>query len=186
MDSALFMTGLFVFGARILDVSLGTVRTILTIQGRLVLSFILGAAEITVWILVINEVILKIKESPVLVVFYALGFASGNVVGILVERKLAFGPTILKVFTKNRTQELKEVFKQLYLDATTFTGEGMRGPVTEIYVVCRRRDLDTIIPKVLETDPMAFYVTEQVRDLNRELKPIMAPVTGWRAIAKKK
>ena len=186
MSTTILLTGLLVFGARILDVSLGTVRTIVTVQGRLVLSFVLGVCEVTIWILVINQVIQKIQESPILVVFFALGFASGNVVGILVERQLAFGPIILKVFTKNKSRELRETFKQLYLGATSFTGEGMMGPVTELYVVCRRRDLRTIIPKVLETDSAAFYVTEQVRDVNRELKPISIPMTGWRSALKKK
>ena len=186
MSTTILLTGLLVFGARILDVSLGTVRTIVTVQGRLVLSFILGVCEVTIWILVINQVIQKIQESPVLVVFFALGFASGNVVGILVERQLAFGPIILKVFTKNRSKELKETFKQLYLGATLFTGESIMGPVTELYVVCRRKDLKTIIPKVLESDPAAFYVTEQVKDVNRELKPINTPMTGWRSVLKKK
>lgn len=186
MSTTILLTGLLVFGARILDVSLGTIRTIVTVQGRLILSFILGVCEVTIWILVINQVIQKIQESPILVVFFALGFASGNVVGILVERQLAFGPIILKVFTKTKARELKETFRQLYLGATAFTGEGIMGPVTELYVVCRRRDLKMIIPKVLETDPLAFYVTEQVRDVSRELKPINQPLTGWRAVLKKK
>ncbi|MFH2131615.1 MAG: DUF5698 domain-containing protein, partial [bacterium] len=152
MEPTILLTGLLIFGARILDVSLGTVRTIVTVQGRLLLSFVLGTCEVTIWILVINQVIQKIQESPVLVVFFAFGFATGNVVGILVERELAFGPIILKVFTKTRAPELIDAFRQLYLGTTAFTGEGMMGPVTELYVVCRRRDLKIIIPRIMKTD----------------------------------
>jgi len=186
MNTAMLLTGLFVFAARILDVSMGTVRTIVTVQGRYKLSFLLGAGEVTIWILVINQVIQKVQEFPVLIVFYSLGFASGNVVGILVEQKLAFGPVIIKIFTKNKHSELKALFEELFLDATSFTGEGARGPVTEIYVVCRRRDLENIIPRVLKIDPDSFYVIEQVRDVNRVLRPVKIPVTGWRAPLKKK
>jgi len=69
---------------------------------------------------------------------------------------------------------------------TTFVGEGMRGPVQELYVVCRRRDLKRLLPAIKEIDPDAFYITEQARDVNKVLKPVNTPITGWRAILKKK
>jgi hypothetical protein len=72
------------------------------------------------------------------------------------------------------------------LDVTTFSGLGTRGPVTEIYSVCRQNDLKHIIPILLKVDPKAFYVTEQVRDASPMLRPISAPLTGWRAVLKKK
>ena len=91
MDSSILLTGILIFFARIVDVALGTLRTIVTVQGRTVNAFFLGIAEVIIWILVVSTVVHQIKETPVLIVFYALGFASGNVVGILVERKLEIG-----------------------------------------------------------------------------------------------
>ena len=96
-DPGILVTGGIVFLARICDVSIGTVRTIITVQGRTVIAFFLAVCELTIWILVASTVINQVKEQPVLIVFYAVGYATGNVVGILVERKLAFGITILKV-----------------------------------------------------------------------------------------
>jgi uncharacterized protein YebE (UPF0316 family) len=186
MDQTLLITGLLVFVARVLDVGIGTIRTIITVQGRMVTAFFLGIIEITLWITVAGTVIHQIKDSPVLVLFYALGFATGNVVGILAERKLAFGPIILKVITNRKADELTEAFRQLYLNVTRFHGEGVRGPVTELYAVCHRRDLKTIIPAIRRIDANAFYVTEQARDVSKILRPVHTPLTGWRAILKKK
>ncbi|WP_332468466.1 DUF2179 domain-containing protein [Desulfogranum marinum] len=61
-----------------------------------------------------------------------------------------------------------------------FHGEGMKGPVQELYIACRRRDLKWMIPKVYELDADAFYVVEQARDVNKVLKPVLTPLGGWR------
>lgn len=179
-DPAIFMTGLAVFIARIFDVSIGTVRTIVTVQGRTVIAFILAVFEVTIWITVVSAVINQVKEIPVLVVFYSLGYATGNVVGILVEKRLAFGMIILKVFSLTRGQELAKAFRDKGQPVTIFAGEGKTGPVLELYLACRRRDLTWMIPQIYEIDENAFYVVEQARDVSKVLKPVMTPLGGWR------
>ena len=106
LENHILLTGIVVFFARICDVSIGTVRTIVTVQGRSVIAFILALFEITIWVTVAGTVINQIKDQPLLVVFYAFGYATGNVVGIMVERKLAFGIIILKVLTRKAGLEI--------------------------------------------------------------------------------
>ena len=90
-DVMVFITGMMIFLARVIDVSLGTMRTLSTIQGRTQLAFLLGLTEVSIWLFVISAVVRSIPDRPILGLFYALGFATGNVVGILLERKIAFG-----------------------------------------------------------------------------------------------
>jgi uncharacterized protein YebE (UPF0316 family) len=177
---------MIIFVARIFDVSIGTVRTIVTVQGRTVIAFVLAIFEIVIWITVASAVINQIKEKPVLVVFYALGFATGNVVGILVERRLAFGFIILKVITKNAGPEMADSLRKKGQPVTSFIGEGMAGPVTELYIACRRRDLKWILPQVKKMDEDAFYVVEQARDVSKVLRPIHSPIGGWRSRSHRK
>jgi len=186
MDSQILLTGLVIFIARIFDVSIGTIRTIVTVQGRTVIAFFLAIVEITIWILVASAVINQVKEQPILTVFYAFGFATGNVVGILVERKLAFGLNILRVITRDSGSAIAGALREKGQPVTVFMGEGMRGPVAELYICCRRRDLRWILPEVKSKDPDAFYVLEPARDISRVLKPTHTPLGGWRAILKKK
>lgn len=185
-ESHFLITGMIIFFARVCDVSLGTIRTIVTVQGRTVIAFFLGLVEVVIWISIVSTIVLTINNSPVLVVFYAFGYATGNVVGILVERKLAFGLIVLRVITRMAGMSLVDRLRQCGQPVTVFTGEGMRGPVRELYVVCRRRDLKWLVPLVREEDPEAFYITEQARDVSKILRPIYQPVTGWRAVFKKK
>jgi uncharacterized protein YebE (UPF0316 family) len=179
-DPAILLTGIAVFIARIFDVSIGTVRTIVTVQGRTVMSFCLAVFEVTIWITVVSTVIHKITEMPILVIFYSFGYATGNVVGILVERKLAFGLIILKVFSTRHGQKMAKIFRDMGQPVTIFHGEGMTGPVTELYLACRRRDMKWMISKVYEIDSDAFYVIEQAKDVSKVLRPIYSPLGGWR------
>lgn len=179
-DLHVLLTGLMVFVSRICDVSIGTVRTIVTVQGRSVVAFFLAVFEVSIWITVVSTVINQVNQMPVLVIFYSLGFAAGNVIGILVEKKLAFGMIILKVFTQHDGQRMADDFRSRRQPVTVFQGEGMNGPVSELYIVCRRRDLRWLIPKVHEIDANAFYVVEMARDVSKILKPVYTPLGGWR------
>jgi uncharacterized protein YebE (UPF0316 family) len=172
MEFSILQTGIMIFFARVCDVSLGTVRTIATVQGRSVLAFFLGLFEVLIWITIVSAVVLHIKESPILGVFYAFGYATGNVVGILVERKLAFGLMVLRVITSDTGQKMAERLRKRGLAVTIFYGEGMNGTVTELYMAVRRKDLPWILSIVKEEDPAAFYITEQARDVSKSLKPI--------------
>jgi uncharacterized protein YebE (UPF0316 family) len=186
IDGDIILTGLVIFLARICDVSIGTIRTIVTVQGRTVIAFILALFEITIWILVASAVINQVKDQPILVVFYAFGYATGNVIGIVVEKKLAFGIIILKILTRNAGQQITDYLRSKGQPVTVFMGEGMTGPVSELYIACRRKDLKWILPEVRKLDEQLFYIVEQARDMSKVMKPVHTPLGGWRTAFKRK
>ena len=56
-DTQVLLTGALVFLARICDVSIGTIRTIVTVQGRTAIAFVLAIFEIPIWVTVAGTVI---------------------------------------------------------------------------------------------------------------------------------
>ena len=186
LDTHILLTGLFIFTARIVDVSLGTIRTIVTVQGRAVIAFFLAVIEITIWITVISTVIKQVDESPILIIFYSLGYACGNVSGILVERRLALGMKILKVFVTANGYALADKLRSLGQPVTIFQGEGMDGPVFELYIACQRKHLRRLLALIKEFDENLFYVIEPAMGMNKELRPFFSPRGGWRSRHKRK
>lgn len=178
-ESTVLMTGILIFFARICDVSFGTIRTIVTVQGRTVTAFFLAVCEVVIWVLVINAVIGQMNQQPVLVIFYALGYATGNVVGIKVEARLAFGLAIIRVFCKDSGNIIAKNLRDSGQPVTMFIGEGMQGPVCELYIACRRKDLQKIINEIQKTDEQAFYVVEQAKTMNKIRPSVTAPFSGW-------
>jgi uncharacterized protein YebE (UPF0316 family) len=181
-----WLTGAFIFLARICDVSLGTVRTIITVQGRSVVAFFLAIFEILIWISVVSTVVQKVGSQPILAVFYAFGFATGNIVGIAVERKIALGFMVLRVFTRTAGKSMTERLRTMGQPVTVFRGEGMHGPVDELYIACRRRDMGKLLEIVNAEDPEAFYITEMARDVCRSIRPLSTECGGWRSVFKRK
>lgn len=181
---------LVIFFLRIVDVSLGTFRTIAVVQGRTVTSVVLGFLEVLVWITTVSQVMKQAGSNPTLLLAYAAGFAAGNAVGILLERRLALGGVILRMVTATKGDELAGALREKSPRVYTFRGEG-RGEqeseaVTLIYVVALRRRAKRLLKRALAIDPNLFYAVDPLRDSNADLGPTLPPPTAWRSWVKKK
>ena len=186
MDSITLLTGLVVFLARVIDVTLGTMRMASIVQGRTRVAFFLAFVETSMWLVIIASVLQKIAEKPILGVFYALGFATGNVVGILVERRIAYGNMVVRAFVPSDGMAIARAIREQGFGVTTFPGEGVKGPVTEVCVVCRRCEVNDVLDTVEKMWPGAFYVTELAGHVRGIDRPITRPLIGWRGVHKKR
>jgi uncharacterized protein YebE (UPF0316 family) len=186
IEPATLLTGVLIFLARVFDVTMGTIRTISIVQGRTWIAFVLGLAEVTMWLFVISTVLAQIGSKPILGVFYALGFSAGNVAGILVERRVALGRVVLNVISAVNGPLMARGLRELGFGVTTFSGEGLKGPVTLLWIVCERREFRRALDTIRRIEPNAFYTTEMSGPVGKVLRPMMSRPTGWRAIFKRK
>jgi len=180
----LWSVAVVVFCLRIVDVSLGTVRTLFVVQGRLAVSVMIGFVEVLIWVTAVSQVIVRIHESPLLVVAFAAGFAAGNAVGILLERRLALGTCVLRMIIKQEGDAVAAALRRAGHVVTTFDGEGRDGVRKLVYTTCPRRELRQVIDVAKQIDPGLFYVVDRFSQ-SGHLGPLPDP-TGWRAVFKKK
>jgi uncharacterized protein YebE (UPF0316 family) len=176
-----------VFLSRVFDVSIGTIRMIATVQGRVYLAFVLGLFEVTIWLIVIATVVNTVMARPWLLIFYALGFSTGNVVGIILERRLALGHAVLRVITGKNAENIKNALRRDGYRVTQFEGAGARGPVSELQIVCERKLLTRALQVVQAIDPEVFYLCEtptRVRRFGNQMNGSESPLVG--AIIKRK
>ena len=182
----IWATALLIFCLRIGDVSLGTLRTLSVVQGRLKLSVGLGFFEVLIWVVGISQVMTGLQTSPVLGLAYAGGFAMGNAAGISIERHLAMGTVVLRMISPRCGLRIAEALRGKGFRLTTFEGQGRDGPVTLLYITCRRREAPRILETVRELDPFIFYTVETVHSRSFESLSPLPDATGWRAVLKKK
>jgi uncharacterized protein YebE (UPF0316 family) len=181
----LIVAAALIFALRIVDVSLGTVRTISLIHGRIATAVILGFFEVLIWITVVAQVISGVSEDPVLLVAYAAGFAAGNGVGIVIERRLAFGVQMLQMISNRHGEAIATAIREIGQAVTVFTGEGRDGPVKMLLTTCQRRKVPSLIAEARGIDPDIFYVVEPVSELRKNVRLATKP-TGWRSVGKGK
>jgi uncharacterized protein YebE (UPF0316 family) len=172
-----------IFLLRVLDVSLGTLRTISVVSGRLRLSVALGFFEILLWVTAISQVILRIREHPALVVAYAGGFATGNALGITLERRLALGRCVIRLISE-RGEEIARSLPSVAKVLGVFQSEldGMRHHL--VIATLARRNLRETVQHARTIDPHVIYVVERFSETSH-LSPL-PNATGWRAVFKRK
>ncbi len=185
MDIYPFIWPIFIFCARLTDVSLGTIRTILVVRGSRVLAPILGFFEVSIWLLAISGVITHL-DRWYNVVAYAGGFATGNVVGIILEQKLAIGMQALRLISRTKSAAVAAGLRLAGFGVTEIKGHGLEGIVSISFVVVPRRDTPTVIKVARNIDPDVFVTVEDVRSANLHNYRSAVPPTGWRAILKRK
>ena len=185
----LLMLCLIIFALRVCDVTLGTIRTVAIVKGYVSTAVALGFFELLIWVLAISQVISRLDESWFLAISYAGGFATGNAVGIMVERKLAMGTSVVRFLTANHGESIADTLRSEGHKVTTFHGEGSHGPVTLVYAVAPRRLLRRMIRAAQLRDPGVFWISEPAHESSGgpsvRLRPV-AHATGWRAVFKKK
>lgn len=180
----IWTVALLIFSLRVVDVSLGTLRTISTVHGRIPVSMAVGFFEILVWVTAISQVVLRLHDETMLAVAYAGGFAVGNACGIALERRLAFGTCVIRMISSREGNALAAELRAIGQVVTTFRGEGRDGPRTLLFTVCPRRDLERIVATAKTADPALFYTVERFTKADHAT-PLPHP-TGWRAVLKKK
>jgi uncharacterized protein YebE (UPF0316 family) len=146
-----------VFLARVTDVTLGTIRMIAVVHGHTVAAVALGFFEILIWITAISGVIVTITEYPLLVLAYAAGYATGNAVGINLERRLAMGSCVITIISEIGA-DVADALRAGGQRVTLVEGEGRDGPRQIVYATARRRDARSLISAARAVDPGMFYV----------------------------
>lgn len=90
---------LLIFFARMIDVTLMTLRIIFVSRGKRYLAPLLGFVEVFIWIAVVSQVI-RGANNLVAYLAYAAGFAAGNYVGIYIENRLAIGTLVVRAIVQ--------------------------------------------------------------------------------------
>ncbi len=167
---ALVVLPILIFVARILDVSLGTIRIVFISKGFKYLAPVIGFFEILIWLLAIGQIMQNLNNIYYYI-FYAAGFAVGNFVGMHIEEKLSIGTQIIRVITRREASKLLKTLKSAGYGVTSADAKGNKRQVKIIYVVIDRRDVQNVIRLIKRYNPNAFYTIEDIKFASKKLLP---------------
>ncbi len=164
LEPAAWLGALGIFACRVTDMSMDTVRMLFVMRGRKRLAWILGFCQSIIYVVAISSVLTHLGN-PLLVVGYAMGFATGNVFGMLIEERLAIGHTQVSIVSSRLSSAVVDRLRAAGYAVTEIPARGKDGTVGLLNVSILRRDIDKVEKLVCETDPEAFITIEDVRPL---------------------
>jgi len=153
---------LFIFGARICDVSLSTMRTLLIVRGHRLYAALIGFFEVIIYIAALSKIFSDLNN-PLNLVVYAAGFATGNIIGSLIEEKLAVGTLTVQVITLKSPHELTERLRNLGYGVTVIEGQGREGKHYINQIILRRKDVPKLRKEIDDWDREAFWTVFDAR-----------------------
>ena len=180
---------LLIFFARVLDVSLGTMRIVFVSRGLKYLAPLVGFFEVIIWLVAIRAV-MQNMSNIVCTIAYGGGFATGTYVGLFIEKKLAIGSSLIRIITRKDASDLIFHLRHQGYGATSMEAEGIDSKVNVIYVIIKRQDYEKVTEIIREFNPKAFYALEHVQFVSegifplKKAKPLWQPLIGpfrfWR------
>jgi uncharacterized protein YebE (UPF0316 family) len=153
---------LLVFGAELCVVTISTVRIIFVSRGMKVLAPILGFFEITIWLFAIGQIMQNLSDLGCYLGF-AGGFTLGNYLGVLIEKRLALGNLMVRTVSRRGSTDLIRKLRGAGCRVTSVEAAGASGPVTVVFTVIPRKELDGVIAIVRTCDPETFFTVEEVQ-----------------------
>jgi uncharacterized protein YebE (UPF0316 family) len=118
------------------------------------------------WVVAITSVLSNL-DNLLNIVAYAGGFATGNVVGMTIEERLAIGHAHMRVISSGRGTAILEAIRKAGYGATEISGRGKDGTVTIISCSIKRRHISKIQREISQIDQDAFITVEEIRPLHR-------------------
>ncbi|HKL43079.1 MAG TPA: DUF5698 domain-containing protein [Clostridia bacterium] len=170
------MIYILILFAKIIEVSIRTIRTVLLIKGERRIAAIIGFFEILLWITIVTRVISDLSDDPLKAIVYALGFSIGIYVGSTLESKIGIG--LSEIQANIKASESKELVDELRAEGfavTEIKAEGQEDDRIILSLFVQRTKVNQIVYKITAMLPNAVITTSDVK-----------PITGGYGLRRKK
>ncbi|MGZ0656431.1 DUF2179 domain-containing protein [Coraliomargarita sp. W4R53] len=161
-----------IFFARLVDVSLATLRHILVFRGMKKVVPFLAFIEILIWTLAITQVMENLSNTAALLA-WALGFSVGTYLGMIIEERLALGHQLVRVIHQKMPTDFIESLKERGYGVTCLGAHGAFGQVDISLIVSPRKRLGELLKMLNQMTPPPFYTVEDVRTVGAGAGPTL-------------
>ncbi|WP_322509413.1 DUF2179 domain-containing protein [Anaerolinea sp.] len=160
------LTALMIFVMRVVDMSMDTLRILFVVRGKKLITWVLGFLQSLIFIVAVARV-LGGDVHPLSVLAYAAGFATGNIVGMFIEDKMAIGHVRITIISTAAGSQIAQALRESGYAVTEIPAFGKNGAVTMLNCSVLRRDFDHAEEVIRKADPEAFITAEEVRAVHR-------------------
>jgi len=149
-----------VFFVRIIDVSLGTFRTVVTVKGKIKSASVIGFFEVLIWFLIVKEALNTSENSIFIGISYALGFATGTYIGGIISFYFVDGIVTMEIISSQL-----DLSKKLRQNGYAVTEIEVRGKDASekrmLFLQIHAKENDKLKKLIAQMDPKAFIVVQE-------------------------
>ena len=164
--SSPWIGALVIFGLRVLNITLDTLRMLFTLRGMKFWSWVVGFMVSLIYVLLLTSVLSNLNN-PLYIIAYAAGFATGGVVGMWIEERLAIGFTNIQVVSPRRGAVMAQKLREEGYAVTEIPARGKDGMVSMLSLSVRRKQVVNVENIINDCDEAAFVTTEDVHPVRR-------------------
>ena len=161
----MFAICLKIFFARIIDVSIGSVRTITMVRGKSIISALLAFIETIIWFIVAKEALLNVN-SIIIPIVYSAGYATGTLIGSKISKKIISSDMEVQAIIKNS--------KEIELDLKNNNYKYSIIPLKDnknvmLYVGVSSKKIDELIKIIKKYEKHATILINETKLINNNI-----------------
>lgn len=155
---------IIIFFARVIDVSLATFVTVLTVKGKRTLATIIGFIDVLIWFLVVKEALNTDIKSIWIAFSYAGGYALGTFIGTTLSNKLIDGKISAQVIINSDSiNEVEKIRKAGFaVSQIDCTGKDNAKKLM-LFIELNKKHLDDLKDIINKIDKDAFMVINETK-----------------------
>lgn len=147
-----------IFIARIIDVSLGTIKTFYIVKEKRIIASIIAFIETLIWILVVKETLNNKIDSIFIPLSYSLGFSVGTYMGIFISNKIIKGTLSINVISSCIKKKEIKYLKQKGYGVTVIN---LNHNQSHLLIEIEKNNLKKLKKCLNELDKNAFIIINE-------------------------
>ena len=155
----IYIYGLILFIARLLDVSIGSIRTILLVKGKSILAALFSFLEIIIWFYAVNKALIY-NDNIIVLLFYALGYSFGTYMGSIINDKYINGYFNIMVITSK-----KKMISILKKNNFGMSYTLLDNKKLLLLIIIKKKKLKTLKSIIDSIDKKAFITINETKEI---------------------
>lgn len=154
---------LFIFFGKLVEVALTSLRSQLILKGQRIPGAIIALFEYTFWLCITASALTNFADDPLKIIVLVCAFAMGNVLGSVIEEKIALGYCMVTAIFIDKGVALNAaaILREKGQALTIVPAEGINGAErTAILITTKRKDI-SVIKKLLFNSDSNVVITVQ-------------------------
>lgn len=158
----------FIFFGKLIEVALSSLRSQLILKGQRLPGAVVALFEYTFWLCITASALAGFADNPVKILVLVIAFSLGNVLGSILEERMALGYcSIMGIFMEKATAlAAAELLREQGQALTLIPAEGMQGAErTAIHTTAKRKDVPRIKALLFASDPQVVIMVQAIQQV---------------------